>query len=146
MLPLFRPLLATTPSLQYLNITVRNATKKAGGTVKNGRDSIGKRLGLKKNHLQPVVPGNIIIRQRGLKFYPGEGVGLGKDYTIFALIEGSVRFQWKKWERITIVNVVPPGTPIERKIPKKKPYVNRGFNAHLNPRKKTEAVPKVNSV
>lgn len=134
MLPLFRSLLTSTPShanLQYLNITVRNATKKAGGTVKNGRDSIGKRMGLKKNHLQPVIPGNIIIRQRGKKYYPGEGVGLGKDYTIYSLIEGSVRFKWDSINKRTYVNVVPPGTPIEKAVVKEKPFVNRGYNVPL---------------
>ena len=60
--------------------------------VKNGRDSVSKRLGVKKFGSQSVVAGNIIIRQRGTKFHPGKGVGLGKDYTIFALVDGHVRF------------------------------------------------------
>jgi large subunit ribosomal protein L27 len=68
------------------------AHKKGQGSVKNGRDSVSKRLGVKKFGSQSVVAGNIIIRQRGTKFLPGKGVGLGKDYTIFALVDGLVRF------------------------------------------------------
>ena len=68
------------------------AHKKGQGSVKNGRDSVSKRLGVKKFGSQVVVAGNIIIRQRGTKFLPGRGVGLGRDYTIFALIDGTVRF------------------------------------------------------
>jgi large subunit ribosomal protein L27 len=68
------------------------AHKKGQGSVKNGRDSVSKRLGVKKFGSQSVVAGNIIIRQRGTKFHPGKGVGLGKDYTIFALVDGHVRF------------------------------------------------------
>ena len=68
------------------------AHKKGQGSVKNGRDSISKRLGVKKFGGQAVIPGNIILRQRGTKFQPGRNVGLGRDYTIFALIEGKVVF------------------------------------------------------
>ncbi len=68
------------------------AHKKGQGSVKNGRDSVSKRLGVKKFGSEVVVAGNIIIRQRGTKFLPGRGVGLGKDYTIFALVDGRVRF------------------------------------------------------
>jgi large subunit ribosomal protein L27 len=68
------------------------AHKKGQGSVKNGRDSISKRLGVKKFGSQTVIAGNIIIRQRGTKFLPGRNVGLGRDYTIFSLIEGRVRF------------------------------------------------------
>jgi large subunit ribosomal protein L27 len=68
------------------------ATKKAGGSSKNGRDSAGRRLGAKKSDGQAVIPGNIIMRQRGTKFHPGKNVGIGKDHTIFALIEGKVEF------------------------------------------------------
>jgi large subunit ribosomal protein L27 len=68
------------------------AHKKGQGSVKNGRDSASKRLGVKKFGSESVVAGNIIIRQRGTKFLPGKGVGLGKDYTIFALVDGRVRF------------------------------------------------------
>ena len=68
------------------------AHKKAGGSTRNGRDSHSKRLGVKKFGGQVVVPGNIIIRQRGTKFYPGVGVMMGKDHTIFAIVEGQVSF------------------------------------------------------
>lgn len=68
------------------------ATKKAGGSSRNGRDSAGRRLGVKKADGQYVIPGNIIIRQRGTKIHPGKNVGLGRDHTIFALIEGRVQF------------------------------------------------------
>ncbi|OPZ59417.1 MAG: 50S ribosomal protein L27 [Deltaproteobacteria bacterium ADurb.Bin510] len=69
------------------------AHKKAGGTSRNGRDTIGKRLGVKKYDGQKVKAGNIIVRQRGTSVHPGQGVGLGRDYTIFALIEGVVKFE-----------------------------------------------------
>lgn len=68
------------------------AHKKGQGSVKNGRDSKSKRLGVKKFGGEKVIPGNIILRQRGTKFLPGRNVGLGRDYTIFALVEGSVKF------------------------------------------------------
>jgi len=68
------------------------AHKKAGGSSRNGRDSVGRRLGVKKFGGQEVVGGNIIVRQRGTKFYPGTNVGCGKDHTLFALAEGRVRF------------------------------------------------------
>ncbi len=68
------------------------AHKKGQGSVKNGRDSISKRLGVKKFGGEKVIPGNIILRQRGTKFLPGRNVGLGRDYTIFALVEGQVKF------------------------------------------------------
>lgn len=68
------------------------AHKKAGGSSRNGRDSAGRRLGVKKFGGELVVPGNIIVRQRGTKFWPGEGVGMGKDHTIFATVQGNVKF------------------------------------------------------
>jgi large subunit ribosomal protein L27 len=68
------------------------AHKKGQGSVKNGRDSVSKRLGVKKFGSEAVVAGNIIIRQRGTKFLPGRNVGLGRDYTIFALVDGRVKF------------------------------------------------------
>ncbi|WP_305096658.1 50S ribosomal protein L27 [Croceibacterium aestuarii] len=68
------------------------AHKKAGGSSRNGRDSAGRRLGVKKFGSQEVIPGNIIVRQRGTKFYPGANVGIGKDHTLFALEAGRVRF------------------------------------------------------
>ena len=81
------------------------AHKKAGGSSRNGRDSESKRLGVKKFGGEAVIAGNIIIRQRGTKFLPGKNVGLGRDYTIFALIDGQVRFD-RDGRR---VNVVPTG-------------------------------------
>lgn len=68
------------------------AHKKGQGSVKNGRDSVSKRLGVKKFGGESVIPGNIILRQRGTKWLPGKNVGLGRDYTIFSLIEGNVKF------------------------------------------------------
>ena len=81
------------------------ATKKAGGSSKNGRDSHSKRLGLKKSGGQAVIPGNIIVRQRGTKFYPGENVGIGKDHTIFAITFGRVNFSSGKKNR-TYISVI----------------------------------------
>jgi len=75
------------------------AHKKAGGSSRNGRDSAGRRLGVKKFGGQDVVGGNILVRQRGTKFYPGANVGLGKDHTLFALCEGVVRFHQGKLGR-----------------------------------------------
>lgn len=71
------------------------AHKKAGGSSRNGRDSDGRRLGVKKSGGQLVIPGNIIVRQRGTKFHPGTGVGMGLDHTIFATIPGKVEFRQK---------------------------------------------------
>jgi large subunit ribosomal protein L27 len=68
------------------------AHKKAGGSSRNGRDSAGRRLGVKMFGGQEAVPGNILVRQRGTKFYPGRGVGIGKDHTLFALVGGRVTF------------------------------------------------------
>jgi len=68
------------------------AHKKGQGSVKNGRDSISKRLGIKKFGGESVIAGNIIVRQRGTKFQPGSNVGLGRDYTIWALVDGRVKF------------------------------------------------------
>ena len=69
------------------------AHKKAGGSSRNGRDSQSKRLGVKKFGGEAVVPGNIIVRQRGTKYYPGTGVGMGKDHTLFAITDGRVAFR-----------------------------------------------------
>nr|CRH07231.1 50S ribosomal subunit protein L27 [Candidatus Magnetococcus massalia] len=68
------------------------AHKKAGGSSRNGRDSEGRRLGVKKYGGEEVIPGNIIVRQRGTKMWPGANVGMGKDHTLFALTEGKVSF------------------------------------------------------
>jgi len=81
------------------------AHKKAGGSSRNGRDTIGKRLGVKKFGGQTVRAGNILVRQRGTKWHPGENVGLGRDYTIFALTDGQVAFRRKKGK--TVVSVEP---------------------------------------
>lgn len=80
------------------------AHKKAGGSSRNGRDSAGRRLGVKKFGGEYVLAGNIIVRQRGTKFHPGENVGMGKDHTLFALTTGSVNFRKKTGGR-TFVNV-----------------------------------------
>lgn len=80
------------------------AHKKAGGSSRNGRDSAGRRLGVKKFGGELVIPGNIIIRQRGTKYYPGTNVGMGKDHTLFALVEGNVKFATKAKSR-TYVSV-----------------------------------------
>ena len=81
------------------------ATKKAGGSSRNGRDSAGRRLGVKKFGGEVVIPGNIIIRQRGTKYYPGESVGMGRDHTLFALTEGQVRYSRRASGR-TFVSIV----------------------------------------
>jgi large subunit ribosomal protein L27 len=81
------------------------ATKKAGGSSRNGRDSAGRRLGVKKFGGEVVIPGNIIVRQRGTKFHPGLNVGIGKDHTIFATKDGKVTF--KKTRTRTFISVVP---------------------------------------
>ena len=78
------------------------AHKKSGGSSSNGRDTIGKRLGIKKFGGQHVVPGNIIVRQRGTKWHPGKNVGMGRDYTIFAVQEGKVSFQTSTKGRVYV--------------------------------------------
>lgn len=82
------------------------AHKKAGGSSRNGRDSAGRRLGVKKYGGEAVIPGNIIVRQRGNKFWPGAGVGQGKDHTLFATVEGAVTFH-TGFKRRTFVSVLP---------------------------------------
>ena len=82
------------------------ATKKAGGSSKNGRDSAGRRLGVKRYGGQTVFPGNIIIRQRGTKIFPGKNVKMGKDHSIFSVIDGKVIFKKSKSDR-TFVSVKP---------------------------------------
>jgi large subunit ribosomal protein L27 len=78
------------------------AHKKAGGSSRNGRDTAGRRLGVKKFGGEAVIPGNIIVRQRGTKWHPGENVGMGKDHTIFALIPGTVTFAEKAKGRVFV--------------------------------------------
>ncbi len=82
------------------------ATKKAGGSSKNGRDSAGRRLGVKRYSGELVLAGNIIIRQRGTKFVPGRNVNIGKDHTIYALLDGQVLFSKGRNGR-PVVNIVP---------------------------------------
>ena len=82
------------------------AHKKAGGSSRNGRDSAGRRLGVKKYGGEAVISGNIIVRQRGTTWHPGTGVGMGKDHTLFAITDGTVAFQ-KKANGRTFVSVVP---------------------------------------
>ena len=81
------------------------AHKKAGGSSRNGRDSAGRRLGVKKYGGEVVISGNIIVRQRGTKFHPGRNVGIGKDHTLFAVKNGKVNF--KKTSKRTLVSVIP---------------------------------------
>tara|TARA_A100001388_G_scaffold87165_1_gene63050 strand:+ start:594 stop:851 length:258 start_codon:yes stop_codon:yes gene_type:complete len=78
------------------------AHKKSGGSSRNGRDTAGRRLGVKKFGGETVIPGNIIVRQRGTKYHPGENVGIGKDHTIFATAEGKVAFQRKAGGRMYV--------------------------------------------
>jgi large subunit ribosomal protein L27 len=78
------------------------AHKKAGGSSRNGRDTEGRRLGVKKYGGESVIPGNIIIRQRGTRWKPGTNVGLGKDHTIFAVVEGHVKFETKAEGRVYV--------------------------------------------
>ena len=82
------------------------AHKKAGGSSRNGRDSAGRRLGVKKFGGEAVIPGNILVRQRGTVWHPGTGVGIGKDHTIFAEISGKVDFRATRNGR-TLVSVLP---------------------------------------
>ncbi|MGN1223048.1 MAG: 50S ribosomal protein L27 [Christensenellales bacterium] len=82
----------------FINIQLF-AHHKGGGSTKNGRDSIAKRLGVKKYAGEKVLAGNIIVRQRGTKIHPGKNVGLGKDYTIYALIDGTVKFEYKSKDK-----------------------------------------------
>ena len=82
------------------------AHKKSGGSSRNGRNSAGQRLGVKKFGGEAVLAGNILIRQRGTKYWPGENVGIGKDHTLFAKATGAVKFVTKRNDR-TYVNIVP---------------------------------------
>ena len=88
------------------------AHKKAGGSSRNGRDSAGRRLGIKKFGGEAVIPGNIIARQRGNKWWPGAGVGEGKDHTLFALSEGRVKFH-TGFKGRTFVSVLPEAEAAE---------------------------------
>ena len=79
------------------------AHKKGAGSTRNGRDSNAKRLGIKRYGGEYVIPGNIIVRQKGTKYKPGNHVGLGKDYTIYALIEGQVKFETRHGRKVVSV-------------------------------------------
>jgi len=82
------------------------AHKKAGGSSRNGRDSAGRRLGVKCFGGEQVIPGNIIVRQRGTKHHPGLNVGIGVDHTLYALVDGVVKFQRKRDDK-SYVSIVP---------------------------------------
>lgn len=88
------------------------AHKKAGGSSRNGRDTAGRRLGIKKYGGEQVIAGNIIIRQRGTRWHPGDHVGMGKDHTLFALTDGRVEFRTRANGR-TFVSVEPTPEPAE---------------------------------
>ncbi|MEO1470686.1 MAG: 50S ribosomal protein L27 [Pseudomonadota bacterium] len=88
------------------------AHKKAGGSSRNGRDSAGRRLGVKKYGGEAVIPGNILIRQRGTQWWPGAGVGMGKDHTIFAKLPGNVKFH-KGLKGRTFISVIPTAEAAE---------------------------------
>jgi large subunit ribosomal protein L27 len=87
------------------------AHKKAGGSSRNGRDSDGRRLGVKKFGGEQVIPGNILIRQRGTKYHPGANVGIGRDHTLFALEGGAVKFHRGVKDRL-FVSIVPAPEPV----------------------------------
>ncbi|MCL2876885.1 MAG: 50S ribosomal protein L27 [Betaproteobacteria bacterium] len=88
------------------------AHKKAGGSSRNGRDSESKRLGVKRYGGQFVAAGNILVRQRGTQFHPGEYVGIGKDHTLFALVDGTVKFQIKGPRNRRTITVIPEETGV----------------------------------
>ena len=89
------------------------AHKKSGGSSRNGRDSAGRRLGVKKFGGEAVDAGNIIVRQRGTKFWPGAGVGIGRDHTLFALAAGAVKFITKRNNRTYVTVAQPMTAPAE---------------------------------
>ncbi len=89
------------------------AHKKAGGSSRNGRDTAGRRLGIKKFGGEAVAAGNIIVRQRGTKWRPGHHVGLGRDHTIFALVDGRVTFERKAEDRVHVSVTPGPTAPAE---------------------------------
>jgi len=90
------------------------AHKKGGGSSRNGRESNSQRLGIKRFGGEYVIPGNIIIRQRGNKFYPGAGTMQGKDFTIYAVTEGYVSFEWARGaKQIIAIRPQPKGAPVE---------------------------------
>lgn len=94
----------TTPAMFRFDLQLF-ASKKGAGSTRNGRDSNAQRLGVKRFGGEQVLSGNILVRQRGTKFYPGEGVGIGKDHTLFALVDGKVQFSERRNRKH--VNVLP---------------------------------------
>ncbi len=88
------------------------AHKKAGGSSRNGRDTEGRRLGIKKYGGEAVLAGNIIVRQRGTRWKPGRNVGLGRDHTIFALVQGHVTFERKAGDRVYVSVTSLPAAPL----------------------------------
>ncbi|MCK5720847.1 MAG: 50S ribosomal protein L27 [Thiomargarita sp.] len=88
------------------------AHKKAGGSTRNGRDSNSKRLGVKRYGGQQVLAGNILVRQRGTKFHPGMNVGMGKDHTLFAKMDGEVKFQKKGPKMRQFISIIPNIVPV----------------------------------
>ncbi|KCV69319.1 hypothetical protein H696_03751 [Fonticula alba] len=94
----------------------RFASKKAGGSSRNGRDSPGQRLGVKRFGGEEVKAGSIIVRQRGTQFMPGENVGMGRDHTLFALTEGCVKFTWNEDRKRFAVNIGPLQAPREVRV------------------------------
>ncbi|MEM7376162.1 MAG: 50S ribosomal protein L27 [Pseudomonadota bacterium] len=85
------------------------AHKKAAGSTRNGRDSESKRLGVKKFGGESVLAGNILVRQRGTQFHPGQNVGCGKDYTLFAKVDGNVKFSVRGAKKRKFIDIVPAG-------------------------------------
>ena len=107
------------------------AHKKSGGSSRNGRDSAGRRLGVKKFGGEAINAGSIIVRQRGTKFWPGDGVGIGKDHTLFALVTGAVKFVTKRNNRC-YATVVP--APVDTGlIDPESVHVGTGCPAKLTP-------------
>ncbi|XP_026382544.1 uncharacterized protein LOC113277763 isoform X1 [Papaver somniferum] len=115
----------------------RWATKKAAGSSKNGRDSNPKNLGVKKFGGERVIPGNIIVRQRGTRFHPGNYVGIGKDHTLFALKEGNVKFERHKLSGRKWVHVEPKDGHVVHPV-----YTNNAKEGHVIHADKTPVVLK----
>lgn len=106
--PVYSRVTDASPGGGGLSLMFRRwATKKAAGSTKNGRDSKPKYLGIKKWGGERVIPGNIIVRQRGTRFHPGDYVGIGKDHTLFALKEGRVKYEKNKKTKRKWVHIVP---------------------------------------
>mmetsp|Transcript_31748 Transcript_31748/g.53554 ORF Transcript_31748/g.53554 Transcript_31748/m.53554 type:complete len:136 (-) Transcript_31748:145-552(-) len=119
----------TNINSQLANLqAVRNATKKAGGSTRNGRDSPGQRLGVKKFGGEYVTPGNIIIRQRGRKYHEGTNTKIGRDHTIYSVMEGYVKFTWNRLKKRQIVSVTLENPNIPRT---KRPVVVNASNTSV---------------